>query len=146
MNHRLYKRDRLCSRTAIETLFAAGRSLMAFPLRAMMRVTDDHAGARFLISIPKKRIRTAVGRVRLRRQVREAYRLNHREALEAVLAGEDAAVGVDIAFIYIDNKPAPYAQVELSVKRLLERVARAVTEHRASMTGNSNPDNNEDHR
>ncbi len=127
VNYRLYKRDRLCSRTAINALFASGRSLMGFPLRVVVRVTGDHEGARFLISIPKKRVRTAVGRVRLRRLVREAYRLHHHHLLDNAL--ETAGKGVDLAFVFLDSQQWDYTEIEKRVIRLLERVAAQITPH-----------------
>ncbi len=80
MSLRLYKREKLCSVTAIENLFArkeGNGSAMAYPLRAVWRVSERNgASIQFLISIPKKRLRHAVDRVTMRRRVREAYRLN----------------------------------------------------------------------
>ena len=87
--NRLPKAHRLCSKTAIDRLFAArcapqgGGSALAYPLRAVwapaMPPRDAAPTARppvkFLISIPKKRLRHAVDRVLMRRRVREAYRL-----------------------------------------------------------------------
>ena len=80
----------------------------------------------FLISIPKKRIRRAVQRVTLRRRVREAYRLNRRELLipPLFLSGW----GVDIAFVYLDSKLAPYSVVQEKMNSLLQRIAQAAAE------------------
>ena len=80
----------------------------------------------FLISIPKKRIRKAVGRVALRRRVREAYRLNRRQLLVPVL--EQQGWGVDIAFVYLDNTPATYSVINEKMVNLLNRIAQAATE------------------
>ena len=127
MDYKLRKDEKLCSRTAVEQLFGEGKSLMAFPLRAAYRLRPhgEHP-VQFLISIPKKRIRKAVGRVTLRRRVREAYRLNRRELLLAPL--EQAGWGVDIAFVYLDNNPAPYSVINEKMMSLLSRIAIAATE------------------
>ena len=127
MDYKLRKDEKLCSRTAVEQLFGEGKSLMAFPLRAAYRLRPrgEHP-VQFLISIPKKRIRKAVGRVTLRRRVREAYRLHRRELLLAPL--EQAGWGVDIAFVYLDNNPAPYSVINEKMMSLLSRIAIAATE------------------
>ena len=110
MDYKLHKAEKLTSRTSIERLFGEGKSLMAFPLRAAYRLREPgDAPVQFLISIPKKRIRKAVDRVTLRRRTREAYRLNRRELLTDIL--QQHGIGVDIAFVYLDSTPAPYAVI-----------------------------------
>lgn len=127
MDYKLKKDEKLCSRTAVERVFGEGKSLMAFPLRAAYRLrpTGDHP-VQFLISIPKKRIRKAVGRVTLRRRVRETYRLNRRTLLTPVL--EQCGQGVDIAFVYLDTSPAPYSLINEKMCLLLQRIAQAAAE------------------
>lgn len=129
MSYKLNKDEKLCSRTAVDTLFHEGKSLMAFPLRAAYRLRprDERHPVQFLISIPKKRIRKAVNRVLLRRRIREAYRLNRRELLLANLDGKNC--GVDIAFVYLDNSPAPYDVINEKMCLLLSRIATAASEH-----------------
>lgn len=128
MDYKLNKTEKLTSRTAIERLFGEGKSLMAFPLRAAYRLREPgDAPVQFLISIPKKRIRRAVNRVLLRRRTREAYRLNRRELLTPTLLQQ--GIGVDIAFVYLDNTPAPYSVINEKMTSLLQRIARAAIEH-----------------
>ena len=67
-----------------------------------------------------------MGRVTLRRRVREAYRLNRRELLQVPL--NDAGCGVDIAFVYLDNNPAPYSVINERMVSLLQRIAHAASE------------------
>ena len=126
MDYKLKKEEKLCSRTAVDRLFSEGKSLMAFPLRAAYRLRPrgEHP-VQFLISIPKKRIRKAVGRVTLRRRVREAYRLNRRKLLQGPL--EQAGWGVDIAFVYLDSNPAPYSVIDEKMRSLLSRIALAAS-------------------
>lgn len=127
MDYKLKKDEKLCSRTAVNLLFADGKSLMAFPLRAAFRLRPrgEHP-VQFLISIPKKRIRKAVMRVTLRRRVREAYRLQRRELLVPSL--DQTGWGVDIAFVYLDNEPAPYNVISEKMSSLLMRIAQAAAD------------------
>jgi ribonuclease P protein component len=127
MDFKLKKDEKLCSRTAIEQLFGEGRSLMAFPLRAAYRLRPrGEKPVQFLISIPKKRIRKAVGRVTLRRRVRESYRLNRRQLLQPEL--DNHGLGVDIAFVYLDTSLAPYSVINEKMTSLLQRIAQAASE------------------
>lgn len=130
MDFKLNKEEKLRSRTSVERLFSEGKSIMAFPLRAVYRLREpEEAPAQFLITIPKKRIRKAVMRVTLRRRTREAYRLNRRELLLEPLA--ESGYGVDIAFIYLDSTPAPYRVISDKVIYLLNRIATAAVEQQA---------------
>ena len=132
MDFKLKKDEKLCSRTAVDLLFGEGKSLMAFPLRAAYRLRPrgEHP-VQFLISIPKKRIRHAVGRVTLRRRVREAYRLNRRELLQAPLG--ETGWGVDIAFVYLDSSLAPYSVINEKMISLLTRIAQAAAQQQPTV-------------
>ena len=138
MDYKLNKTEKLTSRTAIERLFGEGKSLMAFPLRAAYRLREPgDAPVQFLISIPKKRIRRAVNRVLLRRRTREAYRLNRRELLTPTLLQQ--GIGVDIAFVYLDNAPPPYSVINEKMTSLLQRIARAAIEHNPHSSTSDEP-------
>lgn len=121
----LPKSQRLCSTKAIELLFSKGHSAIDFPLRAVFRFHPREAAepvARFMITVPKKKMRHAVERVLLRRRIREAYRLN-RDILFSALEGKDCQC--DIAFVYLSNHKADYATIEACVKQLLGKMAES---------------------
>lgn len=114
---------------------------MAFPLRAAFRLRPRGDNpVQFLISIPKKRIRKAVNRVTLRRRVRESYRLNRHVLLQAPL--EQAGWGVDIAFVYLDNSPAPYSVIDEKMASLLQRIAQAAADQPISQPVEQHEQNN----
>ena len=104
----LNKSHKLCSTIAIDALFMRGadaEAILAYPLRVVWRVNSarkaDVDTPKFLISVPKRRMRHAVDRVLLRRRVRESYRLNRPELLCGVKQP------VDIAFVYMSVPPSP---------------------------------------
>lgn len=120
----LYKKEKLCSATAIAQLFsrdAANFTVSAYPVRAFWRVNSGRrsdAPVQFLISIPKKRIRHAVDRVALRRRIREAYRLMHQDY------PMPEGVRVDVAFVYVSPDIHPYASIAKSMHRMLTAISR----------------------
>ncbi len=123
MSLRLRKREKLCSSTAIDALFAGPgvRSALAFPLRVVWnercegRRREPGATVQFLISVPKKKLHHAVDRVKMRRRIREAYRLN-RGFLPAELRP------IDAAFIYVASELIPYHRVERAMQKLLSQL------------------------
>ena len=128
---RLYKHEKLCSRTAVNLLFSDGKSEFAYPLRVVYRIVPGAtaSGARFLITIPKKKVRTAVGRVLMRRRIREAYRLNRSVILPALA---EKGIALEMAFIYLDRELKPYAKIEDRLRTVLARIATIVTTEPAS--------------
>ena len=125
---RLDKREKLRGKTRVDGIFVAGTSVIAYPLRAVFMVERDTGGetaaVRFLVSIPKKKIRHAVDRVLLRRRTREAYRLNRHLLLPAL---HEAGARVDVAFCYLSRDLAPYEVINAKMQHLLGIIARAAT-------------------
>ena len=120
------KEERLCSKKLIERLFAGGnRSFPAFPLRVVympLSVDENPADVSILISVPKKRFKHAVKRNLVKRQVREAYRLNKHILIDSLKAQESPQKMV-LAFIWLDNKIHATNEVEYKVKKLLHHIA-----------------------
>jgi ribonuclease P protein component len=120
------KAERLCSKKLIERLFSGGnKSFPAFPLRVVympLSADESEADVSILISVPKKRFKHAVDRNRVKRQVREAYRLNKHILLDALHAQETPPKMV-LAFIWLDNKLHDSREVAQKVKKLLYHIA-----------------------
>lgn len=120
---RLYKKEKLCSQIAIDTLFARGegvQSAIAYPVRAIWRQNPrrhSDSPIAFMISVPKRRLRHAVDRVQMRRRIREAYRLNRLD----INLPEDSRL--DLALIYVADKIMPYDAVSTAVTRLLQSIS-----------------------
>jgi ribonuclease P protein component len=72
------KKEKLCYKKHIDTLFNEGKSFTLSPFKVFYVVTEEPETwpARVLIAIPRKKFKRAVDRNRLRRIIREAYRLN----------------------------------------------------------------------
>ena len=120
------REERLRGEALIERLFhrEGSRSMAAFPLRMVyMKTASDGAGAlpQVLISVPKRCLKHAVDRNRVKRQVREAYRRNRYWLVESL--GGDGVRGLLIAFIWLDDKLWSTAEVERKVCNLLQRLS-----------------------
>jgi ribonuclease P protein component len=117
------KRERLVSLRLIDELFGGGhsRSVAAFPLRAvfMQRPRGAHdEPLQMLISVPKKYFHHAVDRNRVKRQVREAWRL-HKSLLAEALASDKQLL---IAFVWTSDTLLPSSAVAERVANLTRRI------------------------
>ena len=114
------KDEKLCLEKSIDRLFAQGLSFVAYPLRVVYLVAkEDDLGkqlCRVLISVPKRKFKRANKRNRIKRLVRESYRLN-KELLTGVLI--DKSVSVDIALIFLKSEMPSYQEVEKGIKKML---------------------------
>ncbi len=68
------KHEKLKSQKAIEQLFAEGKSVSAYPLRMVYLKNDIHL--KVGVSASKRNFKKAVDRIRVKRLLREGYRLN----------------------------------------------------------------------
>lgn len=122
------KEERICSKLEIDRLFNGGgsKSLTAFPLRAVYlqeeKADEALQPVSILISVPKKRFKHAVKRNRVKRQVREAYRLNKHALREKVKDGHRLL----IAFIWMDDKLHPQETLVKKVVQILEKIGNNI--------------------
>lgn len=117
------KQNKLCGQKRIATLYKEGKRFTAWPLRVTWMPTDEET--KILVWAPKSLFKHAVRRNRLRRLIREAYRLNQHipasgndnTPSEAMTQG-----GWFIAFNYIDKEEQPFAVIEKAVCKALKKV------------------------
>ena len=114
--------ERLRSKRSIEKLFNNGRSFVVYPLRTIYLpisgAEDSTADFAVLISVPKKRIKGAVQRNKIKRLMREAYRLNKHAC---TYAGET----LHIAFMYVSNELVTYTMMEKAMQKSLQKIGQS---------------------
>jgi ribonuclease P protein component len=77
------KEERLCNKKLIDELFHNGSSFLCYPFRATWQLSDSTGPfpAQALFAVSKRRFKRAVDRNRIKRLMREAYRLNKQDQL-----------------------------------------------------------------
>jgi len=119
------KPEHLCGEKRITRLFTQGDAFIAYPLRVVFIIEPirDSVPSSVLVSVPKKRFKRAVKRNRLKRLMREAYRLNKTSLIEKL---EEKQLQVHIAFNYVSDDELDFAAVEkkmkLSLQKLVDRI------------------------
>ena len=115
------KPEHLCGEKRITRLFTQGDAFIAYPLRVVYIIESirDKTPSSVLVSVPKKRFKRAVKRNRLKRLMREAYRLNKTSLIEKL---EEKQLQVHIAFNYVSDDELDFATVEKKMKLALEKL------------------------
>ena len=125
MANTLHKAERLNRKKVIEKMFAGGsRSFSLFPLRVVWLPVDElDAPVSILVSVSKRRFKRAVKRNRVKRRVREAYRLNKQPLLEAV---ERTGCRLAVAFIYLSDRVAGSDVIAGRMRTALQRIVETL--------------------
>ncbi|WP_080902660.1 ribonuclease P protein component [Parabacteroides sp. Marseille-P3160] len=117
LENTLSKEERLFWKRSIDLLFAQGKSFMAYPLRVVyLPVEESAAPAAVMISVPKKRIKRAVHRNRIKRLVRETYRVRKHSLVKLL---SDKNQSLYIAFLYVGNEVASFPLMESAMDKAI---------------------------
>lgn len=117
MKHTLGKEERLKSKKLIERLYMERNSVKAFPLRMIFLQTDHTSDfpAQVGVSVPKRNFKSAVDRNRLKRLMRESYRLQK----EIVYSNLEKPYIFMIS--YLGKEACTYDEMFLKMEKLLTR-------------------------
>ena len=131
--HTLGKAERIKSQKLIETLFSGGRSqsMAASPLRVvnMEAPFSSQEGVQMMVSVSKRHFKRAVKRNRVKRQIREAYRLNKQLLTPSILHSSPSTLC--LAFIWQSDELFPSSVVEERMRTLLQRLAEKLSLNRS---------------
>ncbi len=120
------KKEKLCSRKVISLLFEKGNSFNEQPFRLVWTLNTDNIPfpAQTAISVGKKNIRQAVERNRIKRLIREAWRLN-KDIIYNTL--EKHKLQLYLMIIYSGPANIEYHDVEAGIKKLVNKFSLHLT-------------------
>lgn len=123
-NFSLASTERLKSKKELGELFAHGKSFLLYPFKIVYHTPSQKTEARSKVAfaVSKKKLKNAVDRNRMKRLMREGYRLN-KHVLTNHLSQSDK--WLNITFIYLRNDLASQLEVSDKIKLILHRLAQA---------------------
>ncbi len=121
------KKEKLKSKKHIEALFGTGSSVNNYPLKLIYLKTDfaDGSAAKTMVVVPKKNIKSAVKRNRVKRLLREAYRLNRQDTFNNI-EGSFA-----LAILYLGKEMPDYPLIANKMVRVFQKFLKKQLDEQA---------------
>lgn len=117
------KIDKLKSKKLIDELFTEGKSVSAYPLRIIYKNADfkDAVIAKTGVSVSKKNVKLAVDRNRIKRLMREAYRLNKASYFNNI------TTQYTFMILYIGKEKLDFHQIESKMNTAFQKFLKNET-------------------
>ena len=133
----LNKSERLKKRTAIDRLFKEGRSFSIYPFKVVYffkplstdssekeETLKEFSSLKFGVSVSKRNFKKAVFRNRIKRLMREAYRVEKFELSESLKTKEN--IGLEVFFIYTGKELPLFTFVQEKMKNIVQRLLQEI--------------------
>ena len=116
------RKEKLKSRKQIEDLFLNGKNFSAFPLRVTYQfLPANECGLQVGVTAGKKYFKKAVDRNRIKRLIREAYRLQKSSLADMVKQTGQKGF---LFFVYTDKTIASFVVIKEAMNKALNRLEK----------------------
>jgi len=116
VNQKFPKKEKLKSSKTIENLFLEGKTHSKFPIKVFFLPKENIETNLAAFAVPKRNFKSAVDRNRVKRQLREAYRLN-KQMLDEIHGKKFVML-----FLFLGKVKPQYAELEKVMVKLLKKL------------------------
>jgi len=114
----LGRQERLKSRKKIELLFRDGKVMNLYPFRVSFLITEE-TGLQIGVGAGKRYFKKAVHRNKIKRLLREAWRLQKNELLEKT---NEQQKGLAVFIVYVGKELPSFSEISIQVKQVIDRL------------------------
>lgn len=123
LKNTFHKHERLSSKKQIDRLFERGRGRSKTPLKLMYLVEpSEERDVKAMFVVPKKKFKKAHDRNKLRRRMKEAYRLRK----NLFYSGLPESVSIKLSLIYVANEAHDHSTIQSAVHHLLSFLTKEI--------------------
>ena len=122
MEYRFSKKEKLKSKKLIDKLFTEGESVSSYPIKLIYLKTElpFNVPVQAGVTVPKKNFKSAVKRNRIKRLLRESYRLNK------ALIFNNSEGPFAFLFLYLGKEMPEYQKIDENIKVALHKFKKKI--------------------
>lgn len=118
------KKERLKNKIEIESLFSEGNRFFEYPFNVIWKLdSNSDSTLKMAVSVPKKKIPNATDRNKIKRLVREAFRIN-KTIIQQPL--ETKNVKLHLMLVYSQSSIISMSEIEDKISVTLQRLAEQI--------------------
>lgn len=120
--YKLGKKNRLHLNKEIDELFKKGSSFISYPLRIVYAIVDNNENVndKVLVAVAKKYHRRANKRNRIKRLIRENYRLTKQSLIQELKLANNKTI--HIALMCVSSKLPNYETIRISMDKAYKKI------------------------
>ena len=116
------KQERLCKRDDFQIVLTKGKSVYSYPFRCVYVWKESSSfSVKVAVSVSRRRFKHAVDRNKIKRLVRESYRLNKHILYQHYV---DCNKSLDILVIYTDTKIHPFPFIQKKIVSVINKLIK----------------------
>ncbi|WP_422082790.1 ribonuclease P protein component [Ulvibacterium sp.] len=118
------KKEKLKSRKLFDALFTKGKAITKYPVKLIYLETElpNDVKIQVGVAVPKKSFKSAVKRNRIKRLLREAYRLNK------PMVFNNSEGNFAFLFLYLGKEVPNYDMVEERIRTILQKFNNTISD------------------